>query len=86
MPFKIATGIKPSVSYLRVLFFPCVVRKSTAQVDKKALNMRHQAQNCFRGILVGIPQHRKGYIVYVPITKKMISSYDVFFMKVFLVR
>ena len=26
--FKLATGTKPSVSHLRVFFFPCVVRKS----------------------------------------------------------
>ena len=38
--------------------------------------MRHQAQKGFRGILVGIPQHQKGYLVYVPITRKIISSYD----------
>ena len=42
-PFKISTGTKPSVSHLRVLFCPCVIRKATAHVDKKALNMRHQA-------------------------------------------
>ena len=43
MPFKLATGRKPSVSHLRILFFPCVVRKSTAHVCTKLLNMRHQA-------------------------------------------
>ena len=31
-PYKLATGTKPSVSHLRVLFCPCVVRKSTAHV------------------------------------------------------
>ena len=56
-PFKLATGKKPSVSYLRVLFFPRVVQKSTARIGKKALNMRHQAQKGFCGIFVGIPQH-----------------------------
>ena len=56
-PCKLATGMKPSVSHLRVLFFPCVVRKATAHVGTKALNMRHQAQKGFRGIFVGIPQH-----------------------------
>ena len=39
-PQKLATGTKPSVSYLRVLFYPCVVRKATAHVGTKALNMR----------------------------------------------
>ena len=63
MPFKLATGTKPSVSHLRVLFSPCVVRRATAQVDKKALNKRHQAQKCFCGIFIGIPQHQKRFIV-----------------------
>ena len=45
--YKLATGTKPSVSHLRVLFCPCVVRKATAQVGKKALNMLHQAQRYF---------------------------------------
>ena len=43
--------------------------------------MRHQAQKGFRGIFVGIPQHQKGYLVYVPSTRKIISSYDVVFDK-----
>ena len=58
-PYKLATGTKPSVSHLRVLFCPCVVRKATAEVGTKALNMRHQAQKGFRGIFVGITQHQK---------------------------
>ena len=32
MPHKLATGTKPSVSHLRVLFCPCVVQKATAHV------------------------------------------------------
>ena len=70
-PFKIATGMKPLVSHLRVLFFPCVVRKSATHNDKKVLNMRHQAQKVFRSILVGIQQHKKVYLVYVPSTKNI---------------
>ena len=57
MPQKVATSTKPSVSHLRVLFCPCVVRKDTAHIDTKALNMRHKAQKGFRGIFVGIPEH-----------------------------
>ena len=38
-PYKLATGTKPSVSHLCVLFFPCVVRKATAHVGTKALNI-----------------------------------------------
>ena len=62
-PHKLATGTKPSVSHLLVLFCLCVVRKATAHVETKTLNIRHQAQKGFRGIFVGIPQHQKGYLV-----------------------
>ena len=68
MPHKLETGMKPSVSHLRVLFCPCVIRKATARVETKTLNMRHQAQKRFRGIFIGIPEHQKGYLVYVPST------------------
>ena len=78
-PHKLATGTKTSVSHLLVLFFPCVVRKATAHVETKTLNTRHQAQKGFCGIFVGIPQHQKGYLVYLPSTRKIISSYDVVF-------
>ena len=85
-PFKIATGTKPLLSHLRVLFCPCAVRTATAHINKKAFNMRHQAKKGFRGIFVGIPQHQKGYFMYVTSTSKIIFSYDVVFMKVFIVR
>ena len=78
-PYKLATGTKPSVSYLRVLFCLCVVKKATTHVETKTLNIRHQAQKGLHGILVVIPQHQKGYLVYVPITRKVISLYDVRF-------
>ena len=64
--FKLVTGTKPSVSNLRVLFCPCDVQKATAHVVTKEFNMCHQSQKGFRGIFVGIPQHQKGYLVYVP--------------------
>ena len=41
--------------------------------------MRHQAQKGFHGIFIGIPEHQEGYLVYVPSTRKIISSYDVVF-------
>ena len=46
-PFKLATGTNSSVSHLCVLFFPYVVRKATAHLGTKALNVRHQAQKVF---------------------------------------
>ena len=45
--------------------------------------MRHQAQKGFRGIFVGTPQHQKWYLVYVPSTRKEISSYDFRFDEIF---
>ena len=41
--------------------------------------MRHQAQRGFCGIFVGISQHQEGYLVYVPSTRNIISSYGVVF-------
>ena len=41
--------------------------------------MRHQSQKGFRGIFVGIPQHQKGYLVYVSSTRKVILSYNFVF-------
>ena len=67
------------MSHLRVLFCSCVVRKYTAHVKTKTLNMRNQAQKEFRGIFVGIPQHQKGYLVYIPSARKVILSYDALF-------
>ena len=78
-PHKLVTGTKPSVSHLPVLFFPCVVYKSTAHVGTKALTMRHQAQKGFCSIFLDITEHQKGYLVYVPSTRKVIYSYDVVF-------
>ena len=71
------------MSHLRVLFCPCGVRKATEHVETKTINMRHQAQKVFRSIFVGIPEHQKGYLVYVPNTSKIMSSYDVVFDDIF---
>ena len=62
-----------------MLFSPCVVRKTTAHVEIKTLIMRHQAQKGFRSISFGITEHQKGYLVYVPSTRKIMYSYDVVF-------
>ena len=82
-PHTLETGTKPSVSHLRMLFCPCVVRKAMAHVETKTLNMCHQAQKGFRGIFVGVPEHQKVYLVYVPSTRKIIYSYDVVLYEIF---
>ena len=81
--FKLATGTRPSVSYSRLFFCPYFVQKSTTHIDRKALNIRHQAQKAFSRIFVEIPEYQKGYLVYVPIIRKIISSNDVVFDKIF---
>ena len=78
MTYKLATSMKTSISHLHVLFFPCVLWKATAHVGTKTLKMLHQSQKYFCGILVGIAQHQKGCLVYVPQKLKIVSSYNVF--------
>ena len=67
-PQILATDTKHSVSNLRFLLCMCVVQKVTSHVDTKALNIHHQSQKVFRGIIVGIPQYQKWHLIYVPIT------------------
>ena len=45
--------------------------------------MHHQSQKDFQGIFVGMPQYQKGYLVYVHITRKILSSHDVVFEEKF---
>ena len=78
-PYKLATGVKLLVSRSCMLYCPCVVRKATAHIGTKALNMCHQAQKGFCGIFFGIPQHQKGYLVYVPSSRNIIYLYDIVF-------
>ena len=45
--FKLATGMKPSISHLSVLFCPRVVQEATNHVGTKEFNMRQQVQKVF---------------------------------------
>ena len=85
-PNKLAAGMKTSVSHLRVLFFPCAVRKATAHVETKTLNMCYQAQKWFRVIFVGIPEHQKGILCTYPVQGRQYLHMMLCLMKVFLVR
>ena len=71
--YKFLTGTKHPVSHLCLLFCRCVLRKATAHVGKKALNMRHEAQNFFCSISVRIPQHQIEDHVYVPSSREIKS-------------
>ena len=69
-PHKLAAGTKPSVSHLRVLFCPCVVRKDTAHVETKTLNMRHQAQKGFAVSLLVFQSIKKFILCTYPVLER----------------
>ena len=78
-PFKLAAGTKPSVSQICVLFCACVVCKANVNIDIKVLNMRHQSQKGFVVSFLEFHNIKKGYLMYIPSTRKIIFSYDVVF-------
>ena len=53
---------------IHIWFCSCAVWKATAHVRTKALSMCHRSQTSFHGIFARIPQHQKGYLIYVPST------------------
>ena len=69
-PHKLETGRKPPVSHLRVVFCLCVVRKATAHVETKTLNMRHQAQKGFCGIFAGNLEHQNDILCNYPVLER----------------
>ena len=71
------------VQNLQCLIYACYFVHVLYVNLRRTLNMRHQVQKGFRGIFVGIPEHQKGYLVYIPRKIKVISSYDVVFDKSF---
>ena len=46
---------------------------------------KSKPQKGFWGIFVEIPQHKKGYLLYVPSTEKLVYLHDVVFDKTFTV-
>ena len=48
--------------------------------------MCHQSQKGFRGIFVVNTQHKKGYLIYVLIPRKIVSSREILFDEKILVR
>ena len=45
--------------------------------------MHHKSQKGFCGTFVGILQHQKGYLIYVPSTQKIFSSHNIVFEEKF---
>ena len=67
MPHKLATGMIPSVSHLRVLCCPCVVRKYTAHVET---NMLHESPSTKKVFAVSS-------LVFHNIKKDILCTYPV---------
>ena len=44
--------------------------------------MCHQSQTGFCGSFIGIPQHQKGYLIYVLSTRKTVSSHGIVFVEI----
>ena len=82
-PFKLATGTKTSISHLPVLFFSCVVKKSTAHVGENTLNMHHPSAKGFSRYPRWYYTESKMVFFYVPHRRKIISSYNVVFCESF---
>ena len=71
-PFKLATGTKPSLSNLWVLFCLCIVQKSTDHVRTTALKMRHQAQRGFWYLCWNSTASERVYFLRIPQTQDCI--------------
>ena len=77
-PFKLATGMKTSISHVHVLFFPCVICKATAHVGKNPLNMRYQSKKVFSWYLHRNSTASKRVSFYEPHKCMIVSLYVVF--------
>ena len=60
-------------------------KKATAHIDRKASNVRHQSQKSVRDIFVRIPQHQKGYLIYISSSQNIFRHMTVYLTKTILV-
>ena len=58
-PHQMATGTKPLMSHLRVLFCPCVVRKATTHVETKTLTCVTKRKKGFAVSSLGFQSTKK---------------------------
>ena len=68
---------------MRVIFPMCSTESYCTHCQKCVKYVSPSEKKGFRGIFVGIPQHQKRYIVYVPSKMKIISSHDIVFDEIF---
>lgn len=69
-PYEVWTGRKPDLSHLRIFGSTVMVHVP----KEKRLKWQKKSQEC---ILLGYPENIKGYRVYNPVTKTILTSRDV---------
>ena len=81
-PHKLGTGTEPSVSNLCVLFYHVLYGKRLHMLTQRHYTCVINHKRVW-GIFVGITHDKKGHLIYVPITKKIVFSHCVVFEKTF---
>ena len=74
-----------SITFTRVILSICCT-ESYCTCWEKGIKYASPSAKGFLRVFFGIHHHQKGYLVYVPHTSNIISSYDVVFDNIFLVR
>ena len=69
------------ISHFRVFGCQAVAKKWVARINNKSLNKK--TERGMRGIFIGFPYQQKGYLLYVPASRQIVSSGDVMFDETF---
>ena len=67
VPITLVSGIIPNLSILRIFGCPAYVHIPSGQ-------RRKMADTAFKGIFVGYPTDSYGYLIYNPVTHRVIVS------------
>ena len=81
-PFKLTIGKNLQYRIYACYFF-CELYRKLMHTLTKGVTYVSPSAKVFRGIFVGIPQHQKRYLIYIPITWEIVSSHDVVFEESF---
>ena len=84
-PHKLATGSKPSVSNILVLFCLCVVQKALHMLTQRRQVCVINYKMVFPCYFIDILQHQIGYIIYVHSTRNYFLHIPLYLKKHFIV-
>jgi transposase InsO family protein len=76
-PYELCRGHKPAIRDFKVFGCPCVAKKYLATIDGS--HQSKQTERGIRGVFIGFPENQKGFLIYVPGTRSICVSGDVFF-------